>query len=89
MTEHEIRTMLVEGFASSGIYTLRNNGWTAGFLDGSRDVAFSQIEIDSLATMELCIAIELNAGVSVLPDDLGKMERLSDLVAHISGALRD
>jgi hypothetical protein len=89
MTELEIRTMLAEGFVSSGIYTLRNNGWTDGFLDGSREIEFSEVEMDSLAAKELCMAIEVNVGVSVLPEELVRMAGLSDLVARISAALYD
>ena len=89
VTDPEIRMMLLEGLSSSGVHTLRDKRWSDGFLNGTRDVAFSEIEMDSLATMELCIAIEVNAGVSVLPDELRSMYGLSDLVARISAVLSD
>jgi hypothetical protein len=84
MTEFEIRTMLAEACVSSGIYTLRDNGWTEAFVAGSRDIAFSEIEMDSLATMELCIAIEINTGAVILPEDLQHLASLGDLIRLIA-----
>jgi acyl carrier protein len=77
--------MLVEALETANIFELRNNGWAQEFLAGTRDVAFGDLDMDSLAAMELCIAIEVNAGVSILPDDLPKIGTLAGLVTRIGG----
>ena len=83
MNEAEIRQMLVEALQSASVFGLRNNGWTEAFLAGTRDVAFDDLEMDSLGAMELCIAVEVNTGVSIVPDDLADLGTLGGLVRAI------
>lgn len=83
MSEPEIREMLVEALQSASVFGLRNNGWTEEFLAGTRDVAFDDLEMDSLGAMELCIAVEVNTGVSIVPDDLAGLSTLGGLVRAI------
>ena len=83
MSEAEIRTMLVAALASASVFTLRDNGWTEAFLDGTRDVALADMEMDSLAVMELCIAVEVSADVSIVPDELEQIATLGGLVEAI------
>ena len=83
MNEAEIRQMLVEALQSASVFGLRNNGWTEAFLSGTRDVAFDDLEMDSLGAMELCIAVEVNTGVSIVPDDLADLGTLGGLVRAI------
>ena len=87
MSPAEIRAMVLEGLAAAGITSLRNSGLTQSFLDGECDIAFSEIEMDSLATMELCIAIEANTGVTILPEDLQHIDSLGGLVSRIGAAV--
>jgi acyl carrier protein len=83
VTEAEIRQMLVEALHEASVFGLRNNGWTDEFLAGARDVALEDLEMDSLGAMELCIAVEVNTGVSIVPDDLNAIGTLGGLVAAI------
>ena len=83
MNDAEIREMLVEAMHSASVFGLRNNGWTEEFLAGTRDVALEDLEMDSLGAMELCIAIEVNTGVSIVPDDLAALGSLGALVKAI------
>lgn len=83
MTDAEIRQMLVEALHAASVFGLRNNGWTDEFLAGARDVAFDDLEMDSLGAMELCIAVEVNMGVSIVPDDLNAIGTLGGLVQAI------
>ena len=83
MNDAEIREMLVEALESASVFGLRNNGWTEEFLAGTRDVAFEDLEMDSLGAMELCIAVEVNTGVSIVPDDLTGLGTLGGLVQAI------
>lgn len=83
MTEREIRQMLVDAMLSASIFGVRDNGWTDAFLAGTRDILISDLEMDSLGAMELCIAVEVNTGVEIVPDDLASMATLETLVAAI------
>lgn len=83
MSEGEIREMLVEALQSASVFGLRDNGWTEEFLAGTRDVALDDLEMDSLGAMELCIAVEVNTGVSIVPDDLTGLGTLGGLVRAI------
>lgn len=83
MTEHEIRQMLVDAMLSASVFGVRDNGWTDAFLAGTRDVAIGDLEMDSLGAMELCIAVEVNTGVEIVPDELATMATLGALVVAI------
>jgi hypothetical protein len=78
--------MLVEALEQASVFGLRNNGWTDDFLAGTRDVAFDDLEMDSLGAMELCIAVEVNTGVSIVPDALADLGSLGALVKAIGRA---
>lgn len=87
MTELEIRRLIAAGLEQGSCFSLRNNGWTEDFLAGRRDVAFAEMDIDSLAIMELCIAIEVESGVSILPEELVQCDTLGTVVAQVKAAL--
>lgn len=83
-THPEIRTMLVEALEYASVYSMRHLNLTEGFLAGTKDVSFEELDMDSLAIMELCIAIELNAGISLVPEELesiGSLDKLISLLA--------
>ena len=83
MTDADIRQMISTGLEQGSCFALRNNGWKEEFLAGRRDVAFADLDIDSLAIMELCIAIEVESGVSILPDEIVKCETLGAVVERV------
>lgn len=87
MTDTEIRQMISIGLEQGSCFALRNNGWKEDFLAGQRDVAFAEIDIDSLAMMELCIVIEVESGVSILPEELVNFESLGAVVARVKAGL--
>lgn len=87
MTEPEIRRLITTGLEQGACFALRNNGWTEDFISGRRDVTLEEMDIDSLAIMELCIAIEVETGVSVLPDELVQHGTLGKLAAHVGQEL--
>ena len=84
MTEHETRSLIVSALLNSAIFSLRDNGRTDDFLRGAYDVSFSELEMDSLSAMELCIYLELNAGVSILPEQLPEVGSLEGLVSALA-----
>jgi hypothetical protein len=87
MTPDPVRTVIVAGLEQGACYALRNNGWTEDFLVGRRDVAFEEMDIDSLAIMELCIAIEVELGVSILPDEMAEFTTLGAVAASVKAQL--
>ncbi len=85
MTESQIRAMLVEALEYASVIALRDKNLIADFLAGTNEVPIDVLDMDSLAEMELCIAIEVHAGVSIVPDRLRKIGTLGRLVALIHG----
>lgn len=83
MTAPQVRKMIVEALEYSSVIALRDKNLTEAFLAGTHEVPLDLLDMDSLAEMELCIAIEVNAGVSVLPEQLRKIGSLGRLVALI------
>ena len=83
MTEQQIRAMVVEALEYSNVIALRDKNLTGDFLSGRNEVPLNVLDMDSLAEMEVCIAIEVNAGVSILPEQLRKIGTLARLVALI------
>ena len=87
MTDADIRQMIAAGLEQGSCFALRNHGWTESFLAGRRDVAFDEMDIDSLAVMELCIAIEVESGVSILPEELVQCDTLGAVVTLVKAGL--
>lgn len=83
MTEHEIRTVIIEAMNYANVVGMRDQNTITLFLEGSEDIAFNQLGMDSLAKMELCIAIEDKTGVSIVPDELQKFGTLNQLVSSV------
>jgi acyl carrier protein len=52
------------------------------FLKGE-EVLLVDLNLDSLATMEFCIYLELNHGISIIPHDVHQYESLNALVNRI------
>jgi len=88
MTEQEIRTIIVDALEYANILSINEDSLLAFFVDGSENVSLEQLDIDSLAAMELCIALEINAGVSIVPEDLQKMGTLNRLVTTVRNQLK-
>lgn len=87
MTETEIRAAVVSGLAQASAFMFRASGIEAAFLKGEADMAIEDIEMDSLSIMEFCIAIELDTGASILPDEMLQISTLGKLVTAIQKKL--
>jgi hypothetical protein len=46
---------------------------------GSKELTIEQLQFDSLAWMEFCIAVELSTGQELTPEDLQPMRRFSQI----------
>ncbi|MDB5539358.1 MAG: hypothetical protein JWQ89_1085 [Devosia sp.] len=87
MTNEDIRQVIADALGYASVPRFRGSSREAAFLSGAEDVPLATLEIDSLAAMELCIAIETIVGVSILPQQLAEIGSLNALVTTISGAL--
>jgi len=78
------RKFLVEALEQSNVSYFRDEIAVAeSFMAGTTDVPIATLEMDSLAEMELCIAIEVNTGITIVPEQLRDIEMLSDLAKAI------
>jgi acyl carrier protein len=83
MTDEQVRALIVEALEYSSVIALRDKNLTEAFLAGTHEVPVALLDMDSLAEMEVCIAIEVNAGVSVVPEELRRIGTLARLVALV------
>lgn len=81
--ERELRLTLATLVHTAGIFGLREEGLEREFLEGKVDVQLSALGMDSLSAMELCIGIEQELGVSIVPTELTQLKTLGDLVGRI------
>ena len=88
MDARTVRQALIEGLEAGGVSEASQIKFRAPFLDGTLDATFAELELDSLARMELCIAIEVALGVSLAPEELERYPTLGALVADIEERLR-
>ena len=87
MTELEIRGVIADALDYASVPRFRGSEAREQFVSGGRDISFDELEIDSLAAMELCIALETNAGVSILPAELPEFGSLGALVKRVESML--
>jgi acyl carrier protein len=80
MTDSELRSAIAALLREAGIFYLRDGNLEQAFIDGSFDAELEQLDIDSLAAMELCIGLEVNWGSALVPEDLNRVGSLQSLV---------
>mgnify|MGYP003415176460 FL=1 len=83
MNEREIRLILVDGLEAGAVHQVNDVSTREAFLAGTRDLTFEELEMDSLAKMELCIAIEVGTGVSLAPEELGRFAAIGEIVTML------
>ncbi len=89
MKTTEIRRSLAEVFRELRPYFLRDEKLEEEFINGCFDVNLDQLVVDSLAAMEICIALEANWGIALVPEDLQRIGSLQALVREVSEAVSD
>ncbi len=82
MNDDELRHLLSDALDYASVPGFAGSERQLQFIAGG-DVRLSELEIDSLAAMEICIAIETNFDVSIVPNDLPTFESLGALVKRI------
>jgi len=88
MDARTIREALVEGLEAGAVAKASRVDFRGPFLDGALDATFAELELDSLARMELCIAIEVALGVSLAPEELQRYRSLDALADDLIARLR-
>jgi acyl carrier protein len=89
MKATEIRRSLAEAFRDSSVFFLRDGKLEEEFIEGRFDVNLDQLDVDSLAAMEICIALEANWGIALVPEDLQRVGSLQALVRVVREAVSD
>jgi acyl carrier protein len=87
MNEAAARKVILSALLASGISEMREQKTVEQFLRGETDIAFADLDMDSLATMELCISIEIKTGASILPEDLPHLKTLGSMAKAIIGLM--
>lgn len=87
MTELEIREIIADALDYAAVPRFRGSEARAQFVVGARDISLDELEIDSLAAMELCIALETSSGVSILPDELPGFGSLGAIAKRVETSL--
>ena len=88
MDARKVREALIEGLEAGGISQACQVSFRGPFLDGTRDATFAELDLDSLARMEVCIAIEVALGISLAPEELQRYRSLGALVDDLTARLR-
>jgi len=59
------------------------------FLSDGLNLNLADLEMDSLARMEFCIAIELSTDITILPSQLAELVSTDAIERHLGRALGD
>ena len=84
MDANAIRAVIVDGLEAGAVRKARQEEFRTAFLAGRIAVPMAELEMDSLARMELCIAIEVGTGVSLAPEELDRYDTLAALVDDLA-----
>ncbi|BBK39919.1 hypothetical protein STAQ_49970 [Allostella sp. ATCC 35155] len=83
MEIERVRQILVDALEIGSVAAIYEPAIRGPFLSGEDDLSFDRLDMDSLARMELCIAIEVETGVSLTPDDLDSFRSLGALARRV------
>jgi acyl carrier protein len=88
MDERDIRLAIVNGLHQAVAILFNDAEISEEFIAGKADMRIEDMQMDSLSIMELCISIELDTGVSILPEEMVQIESLEALVRVIGDKLQ-
>jgi len=83
MNSDVIRELILSIVLESGALSIPDDKRQAAFIKGEIDIQLDEFNIDSLTGMEICIGIELELNVSIVPDQLYQLNSLNDLESEI------
>jgi acyl carrier protein len=79
-----LRALIAEGVRQNPVVFVSDPVMLARLADPAADVAFDALGFDSLARMELCIHIQLEAGLDVTEAELLDHPSVATLAAHLA-----
>lgn len=80
----KLRMAVVRGLRMGAVERVFSQEARDAILEGRSNPTLAELGLDSLARMELCIAIEVDTGVSIAPDTLDHYATIDDLVADLA-----
>ena len=81
MTKAEIRAMLCRAMEAGAVVKVFDPVIRKMLLETGEDIEIASLDMDSLARMEFSIAIEVETGVSLTPEDFLNYTSVNHLVA--------
>lgn len=85
MTELEVRKIVVEALEHANTMGIYNSKTKETLLSGGEDIQMEKLELDSLSSMELCIALELNSDIVIVPDELAEFKTFNEFIKKVIG----
>lgn len=83
MTDAELRQFLLSALRDANVFGLDDPSIDRSFISAESDIAFGDLDMDSLARMEFCIALETGTGISITPEELQKFRSLGELLERL------
>ncbi len=82
-SERQAREILTRILRDASVFYLRNKELETAFIEGHYDASFNEVEIDSLAIMEICLSLEVGWGSELVPDDILSVETIGKLACML------
>ena len=79
MTTIRSRQRVVAALRSASVACFQIDNRFQPFIDDGVDIALAELAADSLAVMEICIALELTCGLSLEPERLRGLVSMAQL----------
>jgi polyketide synthase 7 len=79
-----LRALLAEGVRQNPIAVVSDSALLARLADPAADCAFDELGFDSLARMELCIWLQIEAGLEVTEGEVLDHPSVAALAAHLA-----
>lgn len=86
MKHTESRRTITDILRHASVFTLQNKNLEGAYTQGLCDIEMKELDMDSLAVMEICIALEMQHNLPLRPEDLLQINTLGELAARLDGA---
>ena len=79
----QVRRSIAQALADTCATDPSKSSLLTAFENGEKDIRLSQLEIDSLARMELMVALEVNHDTIIMPHEFAELHSLDDIAARV------
>jgi acyl carrier protein len=83
MSDVPLREFLLSALRDANVFGLDDESSNRSFISAKSDIAFEDLDMDSLARMEFCIALEKETGISITPQELQQFNSLGQLLERL------